>query len=548
MPETVKSYSQRAAEAFIQTAVFVDDRLYQGRSQTSGQARKVAAPKVRKRAIKSAEKAIEQNAVLLPDEGDTTPDAYDIVNSFAKKQIVCSLYQPKRDASVSNRSDVFPLCRAADIVIVDWDLYGDRGKRAIQLINGLVAQAVHDVPEQLRLILVYTQEFNLFSIADQLYQDISQSIEGEFAPQTEDGGLAFHTANSRVVVLGKPGRTRTNVDEKFVVDETDLADVAVREFSRLASGLLHAASLLGLAKIRENSRKILSKFNRELDSAFLTHHALSLPEEDASTHIIPLLVSEIEAVLEDALERPLMPKNLLKDWCNRAWEPGDHVSEFLNDGQDAKVMGESVLLKGFEETRKAGYNKLPKISNNANIRKAASLFSSSKDDRSDHKLSHLMTSRTFYGRVPRVLILGTVVFQRYEERYLLCLQPVCDSVRLEAERGFLFVELKQDEGVGKGKATHVVVRSNSEILELVFQPKSFSCSVIKFKPTLGRKQVVGKDGEDSAIIFQDTAGNEYEWIDQLKPAFAQRAVSMLASDLSRVGLTESEWLRGLGNK
>ena len=236
LPESVEKYSKYAAEKFIQTAVFVDDRIYEEQRNTSGDTKNVVTPKTRKKATRSAEEGEPAQETEI-GEADSLPDARNIVTSFAKKQIVCSLYQPKRSAKYSPDSDIFPLCRAADVVILDWDLFGDGGDRATELADGLVTQAAEDVPEQLRLILVYTQEVNLFEIANQLYEKINRSIGEKFEPRPEDGGLAFHTENSRVVVLGKPGRPRAPDQEAFVVNENDLAEIAVREFAKLASGL-----------------------------------------------------------------------------------------------------------------------------------------------------------------------------------------------------------------------------------------------------------------------------------------------------------------------
>ena len=48
-----------------------------------------------------------------------------------------------------------------------------------------------------------------------------------------------------------------------------------------------------------------------------------------------------------------------------------------------------------------------------------------------------------------------------------------------------------------------------------------------------------------------TAGNvndEVRWIADLKTDFAHRVANMFAAEVSRVGLTESEWLRRMGMK
>ncbi|MEM9128201.1 MAG: response regulator receiver domain [Pseudomonadota bacterium] len=552
IPDTLDSYSKHAAETFIQTAVFVDDRLYEKPPRDSDKPKFVVAPKRRKRSTKAVEVAEDRAPAGSGIEGDedAMPDAYDIVNSFAKKQIVCSLYQPKPGASVSPSSDIFPLCKAADIVIVDWDLHGDDGERAVNLIDGLISQAVNDVPEQLRLILVYTQETNLFEVANKLYVRVLESLSDGFVPQIDDGGLAFHTDNSRVVVLGKPGRERPGTDPKSVVSEAELANTAIAEFARLASGLLHAASLLGLAKIRQNSRKILSKFNSELDPGFLTHLALSLPVEDASTHITPLLVSEIESVLEDVLPKPLMPKKLLEDWVDSAWEPGTHLEVIFNNkkGVDFGSVAKDLITKGFSEAREAE-SAIPNPKNGTkNTRKAAQILLPSADSTSNQHFSHLMASRTFYGDKLKALKLGSLVQHKENETYYLCIQPICDSVRLKDERVFVFVMLQNSAGGISDSASHVIFKADGTVQELIYDPKSYRCYTATFKPDRNAREVLAKKNQADTPVFVDTDGTEYVWIDQLKISHAQRAVEQFASDLSRVGLTESDWLRRLSGK
>lgn len=60
-----------------------------------------------------------------------------------------------------------------------------------------------------------------------------------------------------------------------------------------------------------------------------------------------------------------------------------------------------------------------------------------------------------------------------------------------------------------------------------------------------KKQVVARGDNGRPHFFTDISGINYRWVDQLKNNHAQRAVERLASDLSRVGLTESEWFRNL---
>ncbi|KAB8185250.1 hypothetical protein FKV24_010790, partial [Lysobacter maris] len=458
LPNTIQELSKHAAQEFIQTAVFVDDRIYERSSAKSSEGpSKLITPKPRRKAIKNVSVGAKTN-VTPPEiaEEDSSPDSYDIVTSFAKKQIICCLYQPKSKAKVSPTSDIFPLCKSADVVILDWDLFGDKGKRALELVDGLVAQAVQDVPEQLRLILVYTQETNLFSVANELYEKVHASIGDEFQPL--EGGLTFHTSNSRITVLGKPGRERADTNPEHIVHEKDIADAAVIEFAKLASGLLQAATLLGLSEIRKNSRKILSKFNTSLDPAFITHMAMCLPDEDASSHVTPLLVSEIESVLEDVLPSPLISSKLLADWCNNVWKPGAHLSRIFNNANvDYKSVAIEICSKGFKQAAKDN-SLVPNInkSGSKHVNKAAKIFLPNDASEANHSFSQLMASRTFYGNGKRTLQLGCIVRNQVNGHYLLCIQPVCDSVRLKDARSFIFVKMSEISTVADSTPSHFV--------------------------------------------------------------------------------------------
>ena len=98
LPDTVKEYSVYAAQQFLQTAVLIDDRIYERKDGSVTDRRKeVAAPKRRKKVIKRAEgKSPGEVSISENTQGADEFSSYDVVTSFAKKQIICSLYQPKK--------------------------------------------------------------------------------------------------------------------------------------------------------------------------------------------------------------------------------------------------------------------------------------------------------------------------------------------------------------------------------------------------------------------------------------------------------------------
>ncbi|MEW7988597.1 MAG: response regulator receiver domain [Candidatus Thiodiazotropha sp.] len=545
---TVTDFSREAVESFVQTVVFVDDKIYGSYGGAIREPKKLAgAVKIRKTASKKAVKKAatkEARQEVQIEEPQFSP--HDIQASFAKKRIVCSLHQPLRQNSVGTASDTYKLCASADIIIVDWDLYGDAGEKARELVKNLVVQSLEDDPHQLRLVLIYTDNPNLFDVADSLFRVLNDNVKSEIDYPEADQGLAFHTLNARVVVLGKPANRTLDLDD-FVVEETALADRAVSEFCKLADGLLQGCILKGLAEIRKQSRKILTKFHSGLDAAFLTHRALGLPHEEAFEHVTPLLVSEIEAVLEDGLAKPLVESEVIENWCEAVWVPAEHAENILPDDVGLCEFSKSLCEKGLELptehraklSRKSrdALNKNPPrwpSSDSADFKSLTTFHSVDDSGDDSRELGMLMSLRTQYGDNHR-LTLGTIIRELSgDKRYLICLQPPCDSVRLRGNTVFMFCLL----GESTGQKIANVVQHDGAFVDLTYKPKIENGVALIFNAR-SSKGVVHADN----LVFTDSKDNEYAWVAQLKSHHAQRAVEEFARNLSRVGLIESEWLR-----
>lgn len=553
-----------SAGKYLQTVVVVDDQIYEKKSGNVASPLMAPTTRLRKAALKSAEAVNEKKDTTDEKTEDAEkPDEvsfHDVQNSFAKKHIICSLYQPKKIAYFGKRSDVYNLCSAADVVIVDWDLHGDFGNKATELVGILIEQSMKEIPHQLRLVLIYTMEANLRSVADKLYEDLVKRIgDKTIGVDGANKGLVLTTDNARVVVLGKRENTPLSEYEGFWVPEKKLAERTIWEFSQLASGLLQAVVLRGIAHLRENNRRILMRFHGGLDAAFLTHRALLLPEE-AFGQIIPLLTDELRAVLEDTFrECPLgtgsAVKRIVTDWCATRWKPGNDARLNIGDGADALEFAKDVFCNGpsikkdysrFLKSEIPGLvekreNEAPRWNEKKCLKLAEYLSSDSNEDPSHQMLSSLMSQRIAYENVRRTLRLG-VILKEVEgmQRFMLCLQPVCDSVRINGEnRSFIFCFLDIPD-VGK-PFTHVVTDLNRNPIRLGYKPKSANCHVLKF--TTGADSVCAEKNADGRFIFKDESMSKYEWIAELKTEHAQCAAEAFGRTLSRVGLTESEWLR-----
>jgi hypothetical protein len=554
--KTVKEFSTFAATQFLRTAVFIDDRIYN--QKTKAVEPEKPQKSSRKLASRNANTQNYEKLLSSPEDTDENKDfpSQQLVNSFAKKQIVCSLYQPGKSESFSNDSPVYELCLASDIVIIDWDLGGNPGEKALELISCLVHESVETKPEQLRLILVYTSESDLGAIAVDVFDKLTKISKEDIEPQKEDGGLSMHSSNSRVVVLGKPGH-RIDKYKSHEVPEKELAQKAISEFSKLASGLLQGAILLGLAKIRENSRKVLSKFGESIDTAFLLHRALSLPHEEAFEHIHPLLVAEIQSILQDCLPGQIISDNLVSDWALNKWKVNNEAINLLPTQTDANEFVKNLFVLGPDIGKKTNPVPLKLAKNkddkwewsidNEKLNKLLSLLLQKDNKFSNHKLAILMSHRTSYGNIDKSLTLGTIIRKGTVKnpQYLLCLLPICDTVRLNGKRRCVFCLLDVvNEGSSNKKKANYIIEDENGFRELLYTPKSFNCISLEFEPDSETETVVAKkDIKNNLSFICETDNERYKWIAQLKPEHAQRAAEQFASNLSRVGLTESEWLR-----
>ena len=548
-----------SAEQYLKTVVLIDDRIYENKrgSVASGLTKPLAVS--RKAALKSATSSSDKSGkeiekAEVPEEPDEV-SFHDIQNSFAKKRIICSLYQPKKSASFGEQSEVYRLCSIADVVVIDWDLHGDSGKKATDLVGNLVEQSMRDIPHQLRLIQIYTREPDLMTVANDIYEALVDRIGEQFIG-VEDGNdkLILTTDNSRVVILGKRTNTFLPKYSNFFVHEKDLATRTIREFSRLASGLLQGIVLRGIANLRKNNRRILTRFHKDLDIAFLTHRTLLLPDE-AFEQIIPLLTDELHAVLEDTLGESSLGKapavkKILDDWCDKHWKVNNDAELNIGDGANGLEFVKDVFCNG--SAIKKDYSKVQKSqipgltkSNKWDEKKcdklAEYLLGNCGVKYCHEKLGTLMSQRVRYDNSRRSLHLGVIVRELADkERYLLCLQPVCDSVRIEGKsRAFVFCVLKEPKD---GKLfTHCVMDGGGNMIKLKYKPKVSDIFVSNFK---GNDDAVytNKDEKDR-FIFKGEGKKDYKWIAELKTEHAQRAAEQFGRELSRVGLTESEWLR-----
>jgi hypothetical protein len=158
----------------------------------------------------------------------------------------------------------------------------------------------------------------------------------------------------------------------------------------------------------------------------------------------------------------------------------------------------------------------------------------------DQRLAMLMSVQTRYSTPPPALHLGTIVVERKsgESRYLLCMQPVCDSVRLSGVRAFPFLPLTT---VGDDRDCDFIIPDKEKNVRLALSNRPFEVKMINFAPAGRDREIMARMAKTGRFFKASNAGGAtYRWVVDLKPDHAQRVANDYAHKISRVGLTESE--------
>lgn len=560
MPDTAFfERSNRVAEQFLQTAVVVDDEPYYAELKPT----KVKAPGRGTVSTKST------SADTTLSASRNRLDAKGLVDSFADKGIVCGIIQPNLiDKNQPSGADTITQVKArtdeatsrADIVILDWNLRNEdppEGTDAKNIIKDILKSDLTNSPghasvsRRLRLIAVYTGETGLTSIAAKLHE-LSEEL-GLDNPKID--GCRVEAGPVTFVVYGKEGSTIQEEDPSRRVSPSDLPARLLNDFTAQTPGLLSNVALASLSAVRANTHRVLTRFGAHVDAPYVAHRAMMVPPEEAADHPVPLVAAEIESVLADASEiREHVSTGALRDWLNSLtdvplgtgleMEPDTFKSqllELLDSGvKDSDVTGAPPKWAELVESLRT-YGSRDKASVLSDQLTSSGVSGSD----ADAAFALLTSTRSQYEAPKPFLRLGTVVaYKRSGKwRYRLCIQPLCDSVRLSTTRAFPFLRLGLVTSSGD-EPFDLVVNQGGTLRRLHVSLKVHEMEMIDMKPDLDSQSVLADSTNHGRIFTTDQdAPTQLLWIADLKTEFAHRISNAFAAELSRVGLTESEWLR-----
>lgn len=531
---TFTKISQRIADDFLSTIVFIDECAYK------------QAP-----------------------ENDNDFDAKAVTETFAKKGKICSVFAPEKASDLDNICSVL---FKADAVVLDWrlnieddnaksstdletdvDTDDERGKYTIPIIQKIINDAGS---EKVKLIVVYTGETDL----KQIGMDIAKSLN------IESGAFEIACHNVKIVIRAKSTKSAESgkykyLDDEYkqqVIDYSQLPDLIVEQFSAMVNGILPNFALQTITEIRNSTSKILGVFSRDLDPAFLGHCSLTSIDDGAE------VLSEVfgTAITELINASPIDLNELINQWINMLPLESQEIiiKERINNngnekGIDVPIEVTPTLL--FEITKGALTEKaLKEKTNNFKIfDKSKKQFANKKAQQhvtdffcrnnEDGNLSNLTFAQLTQNRnlfsiksvVPE-LTQGAILKDE-QGRYWLCVSPACDCARISKNgKNFIFVPINKEAADGSP-----IVLDQNVIKGVDIHP--YSINMWRFSSKEENKPVKAEN-DNETYVFTDAEGNKYQWVLTLKRLYAQRITEKLSSQMSRVGVNVSEWLRRMG--
>ncbi|MGW8635388.1 response regulator receiver domain [Streptomyces sp. NPDC055793] len=575
MTAQLENWSVEVAKDYLQTVVVVDDRVAieppgnanaPGDNEILNEVDELTVP------AEGEEPADHSASVVLSsrsEEAETEGlDGAALSEAFARYGLVCGYVRPanpqQREALIEGAFD--RLFMRSDVLILDWSLNGDIGQTTTRLVSRLVEPKEGKLG-RLRLICIYTNDPDLYAVRDVLRQSLSSA--GHELEVSEGGdGLGLIARDFRVSVLGKPDVSRGPLPAESVVAEGGLPERIVKEFAQASHGILPGFALKSLSLLRDNAPALLQRFRNDLDPAFVSHNLLA---GEGKRFAIQLIAREVQSLLESTGAADAISPERIISWARDRYADSSFAPKVQKKNAHKEIDPARVLELLAQEPPKV--SSLIDVDGGQlgirNMATVASLFTTpEKANASEEELGRLSCfARDLHSGYSResepTLQLGTLVvrtdeastsesvtdlleqaqFGESKHDFWLCLQPLCDSERLDEPRAFPMIPLAEVKLGSEFSFLALDHRKRSRVL--AGKSKLHDMRMVRFSPT-GGERVVRSVKKGGVPCFTSDSNEEFLWIGELRPEHALRVSHEMARLISRVGLDESEWLRNDG--
>lgn len=573
-----KKARRDAALRFLQTVVVVDDDAYGD------------LPEVSESATLGDESFSQRaDADVAPVEDEHSEDQQEfsteaVVEGFADLGIYCAVLKPTPGQRQSDERRVGALAGRADIVILDWvlrpnpELHGtsdDIERTSVGFIRDIV---VGDLKEggRTRLICIYTGEIDAVGILDVVSSAIGEATSQSVIPDRE--GRRIDVGATRILILGKERGVPAQTIES--VSTQDLPDRIVDEFTEFAvSGLLREVALESLSAVRDESHRLLRRFEGDLDPALISHRSATSPA-DADQFARNLVGSELASIILAADVSGALVDARINEYIDLTLGVGEsqlYWNGFGKSAADAVTFERSIT----ELALKNGIDSNQQIIGNgkklaATVSRTSLLFSGTPDEiRSNSKridtkfsvLSAFARDAAYEGGAshPPRLQLGVVLeveslasdthetepviaSQASRDRhrgdeprrrdYWVCLQPLCDSVRLEQPTRFPMLRLD----AAKDQFNYLIFADGAPLALKHAGSRLRDVALPRFTPSAESRTVRGEwNGAD--WLFVDADSVVFRWVGSLRLDKAHKVLHSVVNTAGRIGIDEFDFLR-----
>jgi len=557
MTENFEQLTKKVVRRFLQTAVIVDDLpSTEPPSKPAGDLNGLNEPPGHHvPGMLGTQTAAELEMEEADDTGERNAlDERGLIDAFADLGIACAVLKPVADDDQTFHRRYREVVTRADIVLLDWILFpedrGDCGKKSLALLDELFSG------DRVRLVAVYSGAPDTDRLREAIMRSAKERNGGRDTPFDSRGGVTVGFL--RICVIGKTAKAGPNY-----VSEADLPERLVEEFALLANGLLQTVALAALAAVRANSQRILAQFPSRLDAAFVAEWVAQHKADEVERQWLPLVLDEVHAEIEDdAMVVETTAAQTPAIWAGRqpvAFDGRSGLAELLTNGLCESAGGR--LRTGKDVTRLDVENLV------------AHLQQSQQDLAGSTAPGHLLAEvglkfqnrRSPSGAKRRIMRPGTVVTVGWgSRRWLVCVQPVCDCLLRGADekRAFLFLPIERwrNRGGGSGDAGDgfLILAGRQDPApgcppeEMVVRTSVRQLKLFTLKRSAGTPFVMSSDTGDFGASETGNLGGGTQpetilrWAMELKPTVAQAITERLSSNLSRVGIPQSEWLRLAG--
>ena len=490
------------------------------------------------------------------DEKAHRLDVRQISDAFAENGIACAFVLPDDDksdeASIMRR--VLNAAKISDMVVIDWYLQGSSPVLTMKLLAAIAAQ---DVAEsgRMRLICVYTGQ----PLDDGIFSDVKAALKAGGVGVADAPDIPFCARGNNYLV---------SVLNKLEVPPVSLPEALTRLFTRLADGLIPSFALAAVGAIRKNTHHMVTRFGRGLDSAYIANRLITNPPGDVAELMRELLVAECDNALGlDRIADDYLETSSVKKWLNLK-QDGFVVPKYqIGKGSEKQTVDvdrsviDGLLNFGIGDRDFTVDGKKRVEFPDFHRNKVATALSGGIEEakNAENEFSRLVAfRREAFGHSKLAsdanwrpsLTTGTVL--RLQEkgvtRYLMCLTPACDALRIQKPRPFVFLE-----GIRSDQPYNLVVKNLDEsIVGLYFDRKHPNISTFYFSPDKDTQRVRGiledVEGGKTNFSFKSMCDDtlSFSWLGEIRYGRAVSEMVGLASNWMRIGIIDSEYLRLAG--